>query len=303
MSSTPDYFFLDGQKLVATDNADGTKTLVVSVGGGGGGGLADLLYTADAGTVFVYRDVGSGVLAAINVPAGTAYTVGANPRPWSPPTMATSTLQTAGNTSLSNLDTDVGAQADAVATSDTGTFSIIAFIKRGMQNWTTLLSRIPALVSGRVPVDGSSVTQPISATALPLPTSAATSALQTTGNTSLSSIDTKTPALGQALATASTPVVLPAAQITSLTPPTSVTVTQPTAANLNATIVGTGTLAVQNTAAVVGGNTLAVKTDGSAVTQPISATALPLPTGAATSALQTTGNDTLNFISLNTANL
>jgi hypothetical protein len=57
-------------------------------GGGGGGGLADLLYTDDTGTVFVYRDVGSGVLAAINVPAGTAYTVGANPRPWSPPTQA-----------------------------------------------------------------------------------------------------------------------------------------------------------------------------------------------------------------------
>lgn len=65
-------------------------------------------------------------------------------------------------------------------------------------------------------------TQPISAANLPLPTNAATSALQTTGNTSLASIDTKTPALGQALAAASTPVVLPAAQITALTPPTTV---------------------------------------------------------------------------------
>lgn len=55
-----------------------------------------------------------------------------------------------------------------------------------------------------------------------LPTGAATSAAQTTGNTSLSSIDTKTPALGQALSAASTPVVLPAAQITTLTPPSSV---------------------------------------------------------------------------------
>ena len=57
-------------------------------GGGGGGGIADLLYTDDTGTVFVYRDDGAGALAAINVPAGTAYTVGANPRPWSPPTQA-----------------------------------------------------------------------------------------------------------------------------------------------------------------------------------------------------------------------
>lgn len=44
-------------------------------------------------------------------------------------------------------------------------------------------------VSGSaVIVDGSAVTQPISAAALPLPTGASTSALQTTGNTSLSSI-------------------------------------------------------------------------------------------------------------------
>ena len=41
-----------------------------------------------------------------------------------------------------------------------------------------------------------------------LPTGAATAALQTTGNTSLSSIDTKTPALGQALMAASSPVVI-----------------------------------------------------------------------------------------------
>lgn len=69
-----------------------------------------------------------------------------------------------------------------------------------------------------------------------LPTGASTSALQTTGNTSLSSIDTKTPSLGQALAAASTPVVLTAAQITTLTPLTSVTVTQATGTNLHATI-------------------------------------------------------------------
>jgi hypothetical protein len=79
---------------------------------------------------------------------------------------ATAANQVIGNTSLSNIDTDLGAQADAAATTDTGTFSIIAFIKRGMQNWTSLLARIPALVSGRVPVDGSGVTQPVNS--LPL---------------------------------------------------------------------------------------------------------------------------------------
>ena len=61
---------------------------------------------------------------------------------------------------------------------------------------------------------------PVSVASLPLPTGASTSAKQDTGNTSVASIDTKTPALGQALAAASVPVVLTAAQITTLTPPT-----------------------------------------------------------------------------------
>ncbi len=60
-----------------------------------------------------------------------------------------------------------------------------------------------------------------------LPTGASTSAAQTTGNNSLSSIDTKLPAQGQALAAASVPVVLTAAQITTLTPPTTVTRSEP----------------------------------------------------------------------------
>lgn len=64
----------------------------------------------------------------------------------------------------------------------------------------------------------------------------ATAALQTTANgilttmdadtgaiaTSVASIDTKTPALGQALAAASVPVVLTAAQISTLTPPAAI---------------------------------------------------------------------------------
>lgn len=50
-----------------------------------------------------------------------------------------------------------------------------------------------SVTQGTVPwvVDGSGVTQPVSAAALPLPTGASTSALQTTGNTSLSTIAAK----------------------------------------------------------------------------------------------------------------
>lgn len=70
-----------------------------------------------------------------------------------------------------------------------------------------------------------------------LPTGASTSAKQdtvighldgvegllTTIDADTGSIDSKTPALGQALAAASVPVVLPAAQITTLTPPAAIT--------------------------------------------------------------------------------
>ena len=66
----------------------------------------------------------------------------------------------------------------------------------------------------------------VSAASLPLPSGAATGAKQDTGNTSVASIDTKTPALGQALAAASVPVVLPAAQITTLTPLSTITANQ-----------------------------------------------------------------------------
>lgn len=59
------------------------------------------------------------------------------------------------------------------------------------------LATIAGTVSGgKVEVDGSGVTQPVSASALPLPTGASTSALQITGNTSLATIAT---ALGSTL--------------------------------------------------------------------------------------------------------
>lgn len=127
---------------------------------------------------------------------------------------------------------------------------------------TGTTSPLSLTLTGLLRIDGSNVTQPISATSLPLPTGASTSALQVTGNTSLASIDGKTPALGQALAAASVPVVLTASQLTTLTPLSTVTVIQPTGTNLHVVV------------------------DASA-----------LPTGASTAALQTSGNATLSAIS------
>lgn len=141
-------------------------------------------------------------------------------------------------------------------------------------------------------VDGSGVTQPISAVSLPLPAGASTSALQTTGNSYLSSIDSKVPPLGQALAAASVPVVLTAAQLATLTPLSTIAATQSGTWNV-------GLNAGANTIGKVDqgtGGASAWKVDGSAVTQPVSAASLPLPTGAATSANQVTANSSLSSI-------
>jgi hypothetical protein len=185
---------------------------------------------------------------------------------------STSALQTTGNNSLSSID-----------------------------------SKITAVNTGAVVVSSSA-----------LPTGAATSALQTTGNNSLSSIDGKTATLVSGRVPVDPSGVTSPVSFTRLASATdSVTVFQPTAANLNANVSGTvaatqsGTWNVTNVSGVVslptGASTAANQTtgnsslssidtktpalvtgrvpvDGSAVTQPISATSLPLPAGAATQA-------------------
>lgn len=62
--------------------------------------------------------------------------------------------------------------------------------------------------SNALKVDGSAVIQPVSAVSLPLPTGAATASNQSTANTSLSSIDGKTPSFGQAAMSGATPVAI-----------------------------------------------------------------------------------------------
>ncbi|WP_448510960.1 beta strand repeat-containing protein [Immundisolibacter sp.] len=106
-------------------------------------------------------------------------------------------------------------------------------------------------------------TQPISAASLPLPTGASTSALQTTGNTSLGNIDTKLiDGTQKSIARGGAKGTTTAADVTST--------------NVDA-----------NTQA------LDVSVKGTAA---ISAASLPLPSGASTSALQTTGNTSLSNI-------
>ncbi len=121
---------------------------------------------------------------------------------------------------------------------------------------------------------------PVTIISAALPTGAATSAAQATGNALLASIDGKLPALGQALAAASVPIVLTAAQLVTLTPPAAIT--------------GFSTSAKQDT----GNGSLAsidlkiVAADTGAVVIASSA----LPSGAATSSAQGTGNASLASI-------
>lgn len=169
--------------------------------------------------------------------------------------------------------------------------------------------------AGGLQVDGSAVTQPVSVASLPLPSGGSTAALQTSGNASLATLATNLPVQGQALAAASMPVVLTAAQITTLTPPTTVAIsnfpsTQPVSGTVTAnagTNLNTSLLALES-----GGNLAAIVTKLNAsivvtgaffqATQPISAVSLPLPTGAATSANQTSAQTSLTTIATNTTN-
>lgn len=73
---------------------------------------------------------------------------------------------------------------------------------------TTTSRKATVTSANAVKVDGSGVTQPVSAASLPLPTGAATSANQATANTSLATIASNTPAAGQAAMAASSPVVI-----------------------------------------------------------------------------------------------
>lgn len=164
---------------------------------------------------------------------------------------------------------------------------------------------ISLTTAGAVRTDSSATTQPISASSLPLPAGASTSALQTTGNTSLASIDSKTPALGQALAAASVPVVLTASQLTTLTPLTSVTVTQATGTNLHA-VIDSGTVVVTqptgtNLHTVIDSGTVTVNNSTYAQGSTTAGELGPLVQGATTSAAPTYTTATTNPLSLTTA--
>lgn len=162
--------------------------------------------------------------------------------------------------------------------------------------------------AGALRTDGSAVTQPVSASTLPLPTGAATAANQVTGNSTLATISGQLPAvLGQTTMANSLAVVIASNQSAvavtgTVTSSGDYAQGSTTSGELGPLIQGAATSGSPTyTTATTNPISLtlagALRTDASATTQPVSAASLPLPTGAATSALQTTGNTTLSTIS------
>lgn len=130
-------------------------------------------------------------------------------------------------------------------------------------------------------------TQPVSAASLPLPSGASTAANQSTGNASLASIDGKITAVNTGAVVVSSSA-LPSGAATSANQSTAIT--QLNAINANTdnlpTALGQTTMAASLP--------VAIASNQSAV--PISAASLPLPTGAATEANQTTANNSLSVM-------
>ncbi len=183
----------------------------------------------------------------------------------------------------------------------------------GNTSLSSIDAKTPALVGGKVPVDISSISGtveitndvgnaiPVSATALPLPSGASTEAKQDTQVTKLTSIDNKTPALvsGKVPVDVGTPSVTVNNGAGSPVPVSAASLPLPSGAATSANQT-TANSSLANLDGKVPANLTVTSTrllvDNSGVTQPISAAALPLPSGAATSANQSTANSSLSSI-------
>lgn len=111
-------------------------------------------------------------LESMGAPGLTDAQLRASAVPVSVAGVATAANQATEISSLASIDTKLGtllgqtdgiegplgAAADAAASTDTGTFSVISLIKRGLQNWTAVLSRLPASLGAKASAASLSVT-------------------------------------------------------------------------------------------------------------------------------------------------
>jgi len=207
-------------------------------------------------------------------------------------------------------DVAFGSKDDAAATSDSGSFTFISLFKRALASLTSVISAITTM-SGKLPsslgsqtsVSSLSVTLASDQTSVPVSLSDyATATHQSTLITAVTEIDGKLPgSVGQKTMALSLPVVVSSDQSTlpisaaALPLPTgAATAAGVTTVNTNITNMRAQLPTTIGQKAMTASMSVVVANDQSAV--PVSAAALPLPSGASTSALQTTGNTTLAAI-------
>jgi hypothetical protein len=159
-----------------TVNGDGSYSMnVVNTGGSSTGGsstgVAETVWVDNTGgsPLFYVRVDSAGTISWYTLAGASASPTLANLTPVGYSAAgsggATATLQTAGNTSLSTIATEttatataLGTTADSVATSDTGTFSLIALFKKSLTYLDTLASNNGAGGTGiSQPTGGSGV--------------------------------------------------------------------------------------------------------------------------------------------------
>jgi len=192
-------------------------------------------------------------------------------------------LESGGNLALiagrlpSALGTQLAANSLSIAPASDSTFPISGTITAnlgtiaGVATQTTLAALLTEL-QGKADL---TETQPVSLASAPLPSGAATSANQTTLIGHVDGIE---------------------GLLTTIDSDTSDLAGTVSAGRIQVSD-GGGSLTVDGTVGVAG----TITVDGSAVTQPVSAASLPLPTGAATAANQTTTNDSIGATSATAA--
>jgi hypothetical protein len=156
-------------------------------------------------------NIASDQIVPSNLYVGGAIVTTANPVPIQPPASGALPVSQSGNWDIRNISGTVSLPTNAatsVKQSDgsqktqivDGSGNVIASTSNAL-NINITNSSLAVTQSGNWDIRNISGT-------VSLPTGASTSSLQTTGNTSLNSIDTKTPALGQALMASSVPVTI-----------------------------------------------------------------------------------------------
>lgn len=168
------------------------------------------------------------------------------------------------------LKVDLGADNDVVISS--GTITAVTAITNALPAGTNAIGKLAA--NSGVDIGD------VDVISCALPTGASTAAKQDTGNTSLSSIDGKITACNTGAVVVSSSALPSGASTAAKQPALG------TAGTASADVI-----TVQGIASMT-----ALKVDGSAVTQPISAASLPLPTSAATSTKQSDGSQKTQIV-------